>query len=556
MAGWRGVSRWDLPGPTRFLERVTAAATGTSHGVAGIALPTPRPDGVLDAVVRHIEDATSSIVTRVDAGMGLRGRSPLTLLAGVAGLRTSGLRSVEEFLDAPDLSGTVFLVDGIPAEDWYPWAFVLKQVRSERSRRSRMLAPALAVILPPHVGPDDARAALGGILRWSGQVSRLDTQTHVEQMLGWPGDSLLERTAVSVAVEISGWDLGLVEHLAAKPLDVLADPRDELARMADMLRGRRPCWANGMVDRWDGQVWVHTGALASAGRHDAIAKRVWRGQVRAVFPFLDQVRTAFVARYEDHIAGQPPVTKDYHGKTVVYDNPWDLEFFDINALVRDILPEREAKLMADCIQLRRNMAHWDPAPGWRIQRASNLWEMTRDDFPDGCAGWEWPRCEQKLVLLVGPSGAGKTTWARQNCDPAEVVSSDQIRTEMFGTQDMGGDQEPVFERLRAEVVKRMSNGRTAIVDATNLRPEDRLANVRLVPPDMAVEYVVIDRPMPEKMATAEWRADKPGILEAHAALFERNLDTILNGDDLGNVRVHDLRRETVIDALVETVAGD
>ena len=542
MVGWRAIDWWDLPGPVRFLERVTATITGTDHGVAGLALPHPRPDGLLGALAQHVEGATSSVVVRVDAAAGLRGRSPTSMLAAAAGLRTTGLRSVTEFLDVPELAGTVFLVDGIPVEEWYSWAYFLKLLRSERARRARMLAPSLTVVIPPGVMPDDARAALGRDLRWSGQISRHDTQTYVERLFGWPDDSLLARTAVSVTVELSGWDPAMARSLAGLGMERLLDPRAELAALPDLLGGRRPCWGNGMVDRWDGAAWVHTAALVSAGLHDAVVERLWRGQVRTVFPFLDQVRKAFVAKYEDRIRALPPVEKNYHGKVVVYDDPWQLELFDINELLKADLPPREAKLMVDCILIRRSMAHYDPAEGWRIKRASDTWEEIGETFPDGCQGWEWPRCGQKLVVMVGPSGAGKTTWASRNHDPADIVSSDNIRKTVFGTQDMGGDQEPVFRKLRAEVVARLSSGRSAVIDATNLKREDRLPNVRLAPPDIPVEYVVIDRPMDEKLATAGWRLERPGLLDHHAALFEQEVADILNGDGLPNVRVVDLRQ--------------
>lgn len=544
MVEWRSVRWWDLPGPSRFLERVTAAVTSGEHGVAGLAVPQPRPEGLLDALVRHIEEVTSSVVVRIDAGSGLRGRSPTTLLAAAAGLRTSGLRSVAEFLDAPDLSGTVFLVDGIPFEDWYPWACFLRLLRSERARRARLLAPSLVVVVPSGVGHDDARAALGRDLRWSGQVSRHDTQTYIERLLGWPDDSLLARTAVSVAVELAGWDPVMARSLTELGLEQLVDPRIGLVGLPDVLDGRRPCWDNGMVDRWDGVVWVHTVALISAGRHDAVAERIWRGQVRTVFPFLDQVRTAIVAKYDDRISAQLPLEKKYHDKVKVYRDPWDLELYDINELLKADLPPREARLMTDCIQLRRGMAHYDPVDGTRIKRASDVWEEIGETFPDGCQGWEWPRCGQKLVVLVGPSGAGKTTWASQNHDPADIVSSDTIREEIFGTRDMDGDQEPVFRKLRAELVARLSVGRSAVVDATNLKREDRLANALLVPPDIPVEYVVIDRPMDAKRSTAGWRLERPGLLDHHAALFEQGLADILGGDGLPNVRVVDRRAGT------------
>jgi predicted kinase len=554
MDAWRATDWWEMPGPSRFLERAVLMVAGSKEGVAGLLLPSPEPDGLLGALIRRIEASISVTVIPVDAAAGLKNKSPVSLLAASAGVRTTGMRSVGEFLGAPDLSGTVFLVNGILADEWHQWAYFLKYMRSERARRERSLAPSVIVVVPSVVPPSEARAALGSELRWSGYVSRNDTHTWVERLLGWPDDSLLSRVAVAVAVELSGWDPAIAKAFAQQNLELLVDPRDHLKSIPDFLQGRHPCWANGMVDRWDGFIWVHTAALASAGLHKELALRVWRGQVRAVFPFLEQVRTAFVAKYEDRLKAQLPRDKIFHSRTVRYDDPSKLEFFELNEMLASDLPPSEARLMMDCRALRRSMAHFEPGSGLRLKRLSDAWEDLSHEFPDECNGWEWPRCGQKLVILVGPSGAGKSTWASRHYDPEDIVSSDAIRVAMFGTQDMGGDQEPVFQKLRAEVRARLASGRTAVIDATNLDKRHRAANAMLAPADIPVEYVVIDRPMAEKTATAGWRAEKPGLLEIQAAQFSRELPEILEGDHLGRIIVNDLRVEdTSYNRLVEAM---
>lgn len=548
MTDWRSLDWFSLAGPTRFLDRAVAAILGAEARVVGLTLPGRRPDGLLDALAGRLEAATASATLRVDASPGLRGRSPTTVLAMSAGEGISGVRSVADLLDAPRLAGKVILVDGIPPEEWLRWAYVLRQIPPERARRARMMPPSLAVVFPPGIAPSDARAAVDRDLRWSGHVSRLDTQTFVEALLGWPDDSLASRTAASVITEMTGWDPSMARLLADLGVEQQIDPRATMAALPDVLGGQRPCWENGMVDRWDGAPWVHTAALSSAKRHDSIAQRVWRGQVRTVFPFLDQMRNAFVAKYQDRIRAQLPIVKDYNGRKVTYDDPWTLELFDLNALIKADLPAKEATLLSVCITVRRGMAHYDPADGALIRRASDLWEEIGHGFPDGCAAWEWPRCGQKLVLMVGPTGAGKSRWARRRFAEGDIVEADAIRRSLNGSLDMAGDQSPVFDRVRREILERLSVGRTVVVDATNMRREDRLANALLAPPDIPVEYVVVDRPLEEKLAMAGWRADKPGLIEGHARLFEDSLPDIMGGDGLPNVRVVDFRVQRAGDA--------
>src|SRR5262249_10531600 len=144
---------------------------------------------------------------------------------------------------------------------------------------------------------------------WLGVTSRLDSQLHTERLTGFSGDDLLERTAVSTIVEVAGWDPSLIRALADLPPEVQLDPRDALRRFPVPAGAAQPYWANGLVDHWDGQVHVHAKALLVLGDDQALARRVWRGHVRTIFPFIDQVRHAFVTRYKTALCARLPLKK-------------------------------------------------------------------------------------------------------------------------------------------------------------------------------------------------------------------------------------------------------
>ncbi len=81
--------------------------------------------------------------------------------------------------------------------------------------------------------------------------------------------------------------------------------------------------------------------------------------------------------------------------------------------------------------------------------------------------------ELSLVVLVGASGSGKSTFARTHFLPTEVVSSDFCRglvSDDENAQDATGD---AFELLHYIAGKRMARGRLTVVDATNVQPEAR-----------------------------------------------------------------------------------
>jgi protein phosphatase len=78
-----------------------------------------------------------------------------------------------------------------------------------------------------------------------------------------------------------------------------------------------------------------------------------------------------------------------------------------------------------------------------------------------------------LVALVGPAGAGKTTFAAAHFKPSQALSSDQCR---LLVSDDEGDQSAsaaAFAVLYFIAARRARRGRLTVVDATNVRPQDR-----------------------------------------------------------------------------------
>lgn len=536
---WGAVEWWDMPGPARFVEKVAEHAVGHASGVTSLLLPNPRPAGLVEAVLARIKANSAILVTKIDAASGLRGRSPTTLLANSVGV-VARVRTVEDFLDSPEMAGRIFVLDGIPPEDWESWAFFLRFFRTERTRKGSLLRPALLILPPVDTPPDEIRAATGTEFRYLGAVSRLDTELYAERTCAWPDDSLLSRTRVSVIVELSGWDPSMVRALADMEIEDQLDPRTRLSRLQGIGLAEIPSWSNGRVDQWDGAPFVHTACLLRS-EHD-LAARLWRAHVRTVFPFLNHVRRSFAARYDSLLRSQLPITKTFHTRVITYEQPHQLELHDVTELLKGYVSSREISLLEMCKTLRRQMAHSEPGSAVRIVRASELWDEICDDFQSECNGWDWPRCGQRLILVVGPSGAGKSRWAERNREPSEVFSSDRIREQIYGKMNTAGDPRPVFRELRRLVMARVASGKSAVIDATNIARDDRLANVRLMPQDMYVDYVVIDRPMSEKHKAAELWPDSCDFLVESSILFANNLPDILAGDNLYNVNVIDLRQ--------------
>jgi protein phosphatase len=81
--------------------------------------------------------------------------------------------------------------------------------------------------------------------------------------------------------------------------------------------------------------------------------------------------------------------------------------------------------------------------------------------------------ELALVVLIGPSGSGKSTFAKKHFEPFEVISSDLCRGMVGNDENDQSVTTEAFELLHYILHKRLALGRLTVVDATNVKAEDR-----------------------------------------------------------------------------------
>src|SRR3954453_2538179 len=78
-----------------------------------------------------------------------------------------------------------------------------------------------------------------------------------------------------------------------------------------------------------------------------------------------------------------------------------------------------------------------------------------------------------LVVLVGVSGSGKSTFARAHFKPTEMVSSDFCRGLVSDDENNQSATPDAFDLLGYIVSKRLSRGLLTVIDATNVQMEAR-----------------------------------------------------------------------------------
>jgi len=94
--------------------------------------------------------------------------------------------------------------------------------------------------------------------------------------------------------------------------------------------------------------------------------------------------------------------------------------------------------------------------------------------------------ELSLVMLVGASSSGKSTFARKLFKPTEIVSSDFCRGVVSNDENSLAASADAFELARFITAKRLKNGLLTVIDATNVQESARKDWIRL-----AREYHVL-----------------------------------------------------------------
>ena len=113
--------------------------------------------------------------------------------------------------------------------------------------------------------------------------------------------------------------------------------------------------------------------------------------------------------------------------------------------------------------------------------------------------------ELALVVLIGSTSSGKSTFARQHFKATEIISSDQCRAYVSddeGDQSATGD---AFDLLHHWANLRLKRGKLTVIDATNVQPYARKPLLQLAR-EQHVLPVAIVFDLPDRLLIARHRA--------------------------------------------------
>ncbi|MER5253111.1 polynucleotide kinase-phosphatase [Streptomyces sp. NPDC002855] len=160
-----------------------------------------------------------------------------------------------------------------------------------------------------------------------------------------------------------------------------------------------------------------------------------------------------------------------------------------------------------------------------------------------------PVTDLSLVVLVGATGSGKSTFGRRHFKPTEVLSSDFCRGLVADDENDQGASGDAFDVLHYIAGKRLAAGRRTVVDATNVQSESRKQLIDLARQhDVLPIAIVLDVPEEVCAARNAQRADRAGmprrVIQRHQRELRRSLKHL---EREGFRKVHVLKGVAEID---------
>lgn len=132
-----------------------------------------------------------------------------------------------------------------------------------------------------------------------------------------------------------------------------------------------------------------------------------------------------------------------------------------------------------------------------------------------------------LVVLVGASGSGKSTFAREHFGPYETLSSDTFRGLVANDEADQSATAAAFDALQYVAGKRLDAGLLTVVDATSVQPDARRKLVELAKAHDALPVaIVFDVPESVSIARNAERADRAipaGVVRRQSDQLRRGL---------------------------------
>src|SRR6185312_11510450 len=138
--------------------------------------------------------------------------------------------------------------------------------------------------------------------------------------------------------------------------------------------------------------------------------------------------------------------------------------------------------------------------------------------------------ELALVVLIGPSGSGKSSFGRRHFKPTEVLSSDFCRGLVSDDENDQAATDDAFAVLHFIAARRLAAGKLTVIDATNVMAEDRKELIKLAREyhflPVALVFDLPERLCHERNQARPERQFGPHVVRRQHAAMRRSLGVL------------------------------
>ena len=334
------IGTWSLPGPAAAVGRILTSVLRDRV----LVVHSPRGgSGLHEALCTHVYTLSRTPIA-IEASSAVGFHVALCALIGSAETVPVAVLTGSE-----PLRGAVVILTASGALDADVQSFARIAARLQED-----LGPCLLVVS----SDTQARVDDSDPHELRGVVGPLDSAAYAA-WLPRSGRPLFEQFVASVAVEVAAWDVELLDRLTALPLAQAFRPDQHVAAWCDgravAWSGLPPRWEVGSLDRWGGVDVEHPAWLA-ANRPHMLEKRVWRGQLSTVLPWIEDHRMRLIERNKRLLRPSGPSD--------------DIALLDWGPLVLQLKARdgKRAQTMSQFRNARNELAHGRPL-GWDHIRA-------------------------------------------------------------------------------------------------------------------------------------------------------------------------------------------
>ncbi len=373
---------WAAPGPAVFLDETLDALRRGRSVVLG--LPLGAPPGLAQALEAEVSRDSLWCWTAV-APTGPA--TPMSTVVQALWGSTAAPETLLGLVQAVRLRNRVLWIGPLTTEPWPPWRDWLLAFARAAATLPAADRPVLCTEtrgLPrtdwPRVDPSLA------VLQWRGRLDGLDMQLWAATLLrGIELPPFTGRLRRELIATLAGADPLLAVHLRDETIPGLCRPQSTLIGFA-AARGWHEApphtWEAGVLEQLTGEQTLHLAALAldPAASASAIAERLWRAEVRVLFPLIETLRRRLIERHRAQL--QVPVQVEGRAPIIHIE---DLELGHLHWQLRGRLGAQRAELLAALHRARNALAHLEPLSAedllglLRLLDKTDLWQPAGGD---------------------------------------------------------------------------------------------------------------------------------------------------------------------------------